>query len=162
MATDRTLYKQMQAGAANSVVSANNAVAAIAAVHSRVLSAYKHGTENAATNVAEVGLAWSPRKAVVNYVKYLTGTNVANDSTDYAVITVAKRTAGGAATTVATYNTHTSAQGAITQWAPAAFSVVSNSDATLAAGDALTYKVLKYGSGKVIDVGHIVADVEEV
>lgn len=162
MATDREIIKGQQAGSVNSVVSANGAVSAVAEMHKRVYQCHKSGTENAATNVSETGLAYVPRKSVVKTVKYVTGTNVANAATDYAVITVAKRTSGGAATTVATYNTATGAQGAIVQWAATSLSTVTNSDATLAAGDCLTYKVLKYGSGAVIDIGVFAVDAEEV
>lgn len=163
MATDREIFKKMLVGKLNSLASsAANAQAEIAASHSRVYACHKSGTENAVTNVAETGLAWVPRKSIVKTVKYVTGAAVANAATDYAVVTVAKRTAGGTATTVASYNTATGAQGAITAHAPAAFSMVTNSDATLAAGDALTYKVLKYGSGAEVAIGVLAADVEEV
>lgn len=160
MATDRVLIKTAQAGQFNSV--AVNAADAVNAMHSRVYQCHKSGTENAATNVAETGLAVIERKAQLKTVKYVTGTNVAHNATDYVLVTIKKRTAGGAATTVATWNTHTSAQGAITQWSPASFSVVTSSDAVIAADDALTYTVAKYGDGKELAIGVFAVDVEEV
>ncbi len=162
MATDREYLKQQQAGMLNTT-GAVNARPEVNSAHSRTFHIQKVGTENAATNVAETVALVVARKAQLSSAKYLTGTNVANDATDYSVVTLYKRTSAGASqTTVATYNTATAAQGAIVLQVPASFSAVTNADATIAAGSILTYAVKKYGAGKLVDVGVIAVDLEEV
>lgn len=160
--TDRVIFKKQQVGSLGTA-GASNALGEIAEVHTRAHSIPKTGTENAATNVAETALAVVRRKAQCQGFKYSTGTNVASNATNYLVVTISKRDgAGGAAVTLATYNTHPSAQGAITQWQPAAFSVVANADATIAAGSLLTYTVGKQGTGQLLDVGVFTPVLEEV
>lgn len=160
--TDRTIFKKMQSGSLGTSGAAN-AIGEVAEIHTRSHSIPKTGTENAATNVAETPLTFVKRKAQCQGFKYTTGTNVASNATNYLVVTINKRDgAGGAAVTLATYNTHPSAQGAITQWQPAAFSVVSNADATVAAGSVLTYQVGKLGTGQLLDVGVFTPVLEEV
>lgn len=165
MATDREYLKRQQAGMLNTSGTTSDAVtvrSAVNAAHSRTHHIQKTGTENAATNVAEtVGLVIA-RQAQLASAKYLTGTNVANDSSNYVVITLSKRTSAGASqTTVASYNTHTSAQNQITLNVPAAFSLVTNTDSVIAAGSILTYTVNKYGSGQAVAVGVLAVDLEE-
>lgn len=162
MATDRVYLKNQQSGMLQTT-GASNAISEVSAAHSRTHHIQKTGTENAATNVAEtVGLVLN-RKVQISSVKLLTGTNVTNDTSNYAVITLSKRTSAGATqTTVATYNTHTNAQGAITLNVPASFSVVANSDSVVAAGSILTYTITKAGSGQAVAFSVLAVDVEEV
>jgi hypothetical protein len=165
MATDRALSKQMQAGALSSVASANNATSEIARQHSRAYPWVKYGAENSSNNVVETTMFTVARAGVVKSVKLVANTSVAANATNGFVITVAKRTAGGSAVTVATWNTDTNAaaQGAITAFAPASLSVVTSSDSTLAAADVLTFKCIKFGAGLLLDGGAaVVVDVEEV
>lgn len=165
--TDIEYMKQQEAGQLNTSGSASNSASirsTVNGVFSRCHPFAKTGAENAATNVAETPMYVVPRTSVLNSVKYITGTNVANDSTDYVVITISKRDAatGLTQTTLATWNTHTSAQNAITQNIPASFSLVTNSDATIAAGSSLAYTIGKYGSGKAVAAGSIVFDLQEI
>jgi hypothetical protein len=159
--TDREIVKERQVGQLQGYGLAAAPLTAVQAIHSRTRDFAKVGTENAATNVAETVMFVTKRKARVKSVGYVTGTNVATDNTDYVVFTISKRT-GATATTVATFNTHGGAQGAITQYVAAAFSVVSNSDSTLAADDILTYTITKVASGKALAIGTICVDLEEV
>lgn len=159
MATDREYLKAQQAGALNTT-GASTPRSEVNQAHSRTFHIQKTGTENAATNVAETFAIVVPRKSHVNSVKYLTGTNTAADTTDYALISLYK---GTSATVVATYNTHTSAQGAITEKVAAAFSLSSTDSAlTLDAGSVLSFGIGKYGNGKAIAAGVIAVDLEEI
>lgn len=157
--TDRQYLKAQQAGTL-ATSGATNAVGEVSNAHSRTVNILKIGTENAATNVAEYFAAYVNRKSNVRSVNFMTATNVANDSTDYSVISVYQ---GASATLVASWNTHTSAQGKITQKVVAPL-VLSSTAANLAvaAGTSLSYDVKKYGAGKAVDVGVIAIDLEEV
>ena len=164
MATDRSLLKQQHAGAFNSAASSTpNAIATVAAHHSRPYCWTKAGTENSSNNVGETSMFTVLRAGVVKSVKLSTNSTTATNATNGFVCTVAKRTAGAAAVPVATYNNDTAAQGAITAFSPASFSIVTSSDSTLAAGDVLTFKCIKFGTGSLLDAGSaVVADIEEV
>ncbi len=50
----------------------------------------------------------------------------------------------------------------MTQFLKNAFSVVTNSDGTLAADDCLTYTITKTSSGTQVAIGTISVDLEEV
>jgi hypothetical protein len=161
MATDREILKNQQLGALVTT-DASSPRTAIEDTHRHSRDFMKTGTENAATNVASTLMFTVKRKSKTRAVNYLTGTNVASNASNYVVITVQKQTAGASATTVATYNTAPSAQGAITTNIPAAFSVVTNTDGTLAADDTLHYIVEKYGTGQAVAIGTFTFDGEAV
>lgn len=146
---------------AGSLSNSDNSTLEIQRIHTRSRDCAKVGTENAATNVAETVMFTVNRKSKPT-VKYLTGTNSAQDASNYLVFTISKKTAGASKTTVATYNTHNSAQGSIVKDIPASFSVVANSDSTIAAGDALFYEITKVGTGVALAIGTITVDLEEV
>lgn len=164
MATDRAIHKLQEAGALSSVASSTpNALATISAAHSRPYIWTKAGAENSSNNVGESSMFTVLRAGVVKAAKLATNTAVAANATNGFVITLAKRTAGGAAVPVATYNNDTAAQGAITAYAPATFSVVTSSDSVVAAGDVVTFKCIKFGTGSLLDAGSCVTvDIEEV
>jgi hypothetical protein len=163
MPTDREIIKEREAARAGTYGLAGKASDEYTKIHQRSGHFTKVGTENAETNVAATVMFTVNRKSKISTVKYLTGTATATDNTDYLKITVTKQTAGAAATTVATYNTHGGAQGTITANVPASFSVVANSDSTLAAGDSLHYAVTKHSAtGKVLAIGTFTVDFEEV
>lgn len=163
MPSDRAIFKERQTGQAQTygLANSNSPSVVVADIHRRSLVVAKTGTENAATNVAETAACVVNRAARVRSVKYLGAANVAQSTSDFVVMTISKRTAGGSATTVATYNSHNSAQGAITQYSPASFSVASNGAEALAAGDALTFTITKSGSGQAVGAGTFTVDVEE-
>lgn len=157
--TDRQYLKAQQAGALTTS-GATNAVGEVSNAHSRTVQILKTGTENAATNVAEYFAAYVKRKANVRSVDFMSATSVANDSTNYAVISVYQ---GASATVVASWNTHTSAQGAITGKAVASMPLSSTAaNLAVAANTSLSYGIKKYGSGQLVDVGVIAVDLEEV
>jgi len=160
--TDRQLRKFQEAGQLQGATNVANAVVEVQRMHRRSRDFAKVGTENAATNVATTLMYTVRRKTQTSEVLYLTGTNVAANATDYVYFTVTKKTAGAAETLVASYNTHTSAQGAMTTDIPVVFSVVGNSDSIVAAGDTLHYTIGKVGAGKAVAIGTITFDGEEV
>lgn len=163
MATDREILKNQQLGALTTAPAVSSPRTAIASAHTRSRDFPKVGTENAETNVAVTVMYSVRRKCRLAGFTYLTGTTTASDNSDYAVITISKQTAGASNTTIATFNTHGGAQGAITANVPASFSVVANADCILAAGDSVHYKVTKHSAtGKVIAIGTLTGDYEEV
>lgn len=166
MATDRSILKQQQAGALNSPsTSAANAIATVASAHSRPYNFVKFGAENSSNNVVETTMFTVIRAGTIKAVRLVANGAVAANATNGFVCTVAKRTANGSAVTVATWNTDTAAaaEGAIVAWSPHTLSLVTSSDATLAAADVLTFKCTKFGVGLLLPGGTaITVDVEEI
>ncbi len=175
MATDREIIKEKEAGVRQSFGLAGTPKAATAAIHSRqyVVNrgfATATGLENAETDVAECALFSVIRPGRVVAVKIANQTTVAENSTDCAYITIAKSTAGAASTTFAWWNTGavTAAAGgiaanggALTKWVPATLALSPNADATVAAGDVITYAKDATLTGGIVD-GSIVFDIEEI
>lgn len=151
MPTDREYLKYQQAGALTSS-GASNAIAEVGQAHSRTRSAMLTSSANAATNVSETPAIVLNRKSKTKSVKLtIPTTNVAANGTDYAVVKVyARDNAGANQVTLATYNTHSSANGALTLRVPAAFTL-DTTNVTVNANSLITYEVLKYGSGKALD-----------
>lgn len=166
MATDRTIRKQQEAGQLNAPASSTaNSLATIAQVHTRAYCWTKSGNENSSNNVGEVAMFVINRAGLIKSAKLITNTNVAANATNGMVMTIAKRTAlaPAAAVPVANYNTDTAAQGALVSWTAASFVVFPNTDASVAAGDVLTFKCTKFGTGSLLDSpSAVVVDVEEV
>jgi hypothetical protein len=164
MATDRDICKGRETGvrATYGLANANGAYLETIEIHSRSHHFQKLTSEIANANAAEFPGFTVDRKSKLKTFKGVVGTGITQNTTDYVIVTIAKRTAGGAATTIATYNTHNSAQGTITAWSPFSFSVVANSDSTLADGDAVTCTVTKVANGAALNSVAFSADVEEV
>jgi len=161
--TDREIIKEREAGTAQSFGLAGTPKAAVAAKHTRAYVGVKTGTENAATGVAETAMFVVDRKSIAKTVKFINGTNIAASTSDWTYLVVGKSTAGAASTVFATWNTGaTAVGGAVTKWIPASFIVSPNADATIAAGDVITYTITKGGAGKLIDPGPFQLDAEEV
>lgn len=165
MATDRTLFKNQSVGALNSIASSvANAKAAVSDEATRAYCWTKSGNENSSNNVVETAMFVVNRAGLVKSAKLITNTAVAANATNGFVVTVTKRPVANAASsvTVATWNVDPAAQGAITSFAAAALSVVTSSDASVAAGDVLTFKCTKFGTGALLDSpSAVVVDVEE-
>lgn len=162
MATNRSILKAQQIGALVTT-DVTDAQAAIASAHTRYYNFTKVGTENAATNVAETPMFTVRHAAKTSSIYWLSKTTATGNATDYAVITVSKGTAGAATVPVASWNTHTSAQGTITGNVPAALVVVSNADASLSTNDALFYTIRKVSAtGVDVGLGTITVGIEEV
>lgn len=160
MPSDRQILKNQQAGAlaSSGAVDPNGE---IVSYHTRANHIFKSGTENAATNVAETAGFRVRNKSTVKNIHLTTGTNVSNDATNYLRVYVYKRSStGGSQTLLGSWNTATAAQGAITQWTPASFSLVNNTDLDVDAGSCITYHVGKFGSGQTLALATITVELE--
>ncbi len=116
------------------------------------VGAWLHVADAAAsTAIAEQAIEREKLHGVVTSVQF-TGAAIAADNTDYITVTVAKRDgAGGAATTIATYDSRAANQGAITAFVPAAFALSAVAGAlNVLETDIITVTTVKGGSGKVI------------
>lgn len=165
MATTDRQYRKYQEAGQLATTGASAATDEVAEIHKRTLREKIASSANAATNVSETLVGWLPRKAQLKEGKLtVPTTNVAADGSNYFHLKVYKRTSAGASQTlIAEYNTHTSADGAVTRLTPATLNLVDNSDAVVNADSIVTYEVLKYGSGKAIDqYSMLELDFEEV
>jgi len=164
--TDRKKIKDQQKGEFLTAAGISDADAAVVAMHSRHFNYARTGSENAATNVAEVPMGIVHRLSRCRAVYFTSDAAVANDTSDYDTVYVYKfaSTGGalGAGTLVASWNTHTSAQSAITANAKHSMSLVTAAAASIAADSVLTMKVGKSGSGKVLTNFAITLDLEEI
>jgi len=176
MATDRAIIKEREAGVAQSYGLAGTPKAAVQAKHSRTYCVNRGFArvadliENADTAVAETVLFSVIRPGIIRSVKLANQTTVAENATDSCYITIGKSTAGAASTTFAWWNTGavTAASGgiaanggALTKWVPATLALSPNTDATVAAGDVITYTKTATLTGGLVD-GTFVFDIEEI
>lgn len=165
MATDRELLKKQQQGQFCTNNSASDPLGEINRSHSRQRDIQKLGSENASTNVAETIGFILERKSWLRSVRFATGTNVTTDNTNYLVLTVYKRTSAGATQkTLASWNTHGAAQGAITKLVSNNMSLSATvSDMIISAGSVITYDLVKAASGQQLVNDTVISlDLEEV
>lgn len=115
------------------------------------------GAANTATAETPIGMVYAPAQVVAVYYVPLAALT-AND-TDYATITVSKRTSAGASkTTVATLVT-TVAGGSWTAFARKAFTLTATAaDLIVASGSTLTFEIAKAGSGVAVPAGDLVVE----
>ncbi len=165
MPTDRATLKALKVlEFTPEATSAANANTTIAAIDTRAYCWTKSGNENSSNNVGEVAMFVVNRAGTVRSVKLITNTNVAANATNGMILSVLKHPVSNAASsaTVANWNTDPAAQGALVSWTAASFVVVANADATCVAGDVLTFKCTKFGSGSLLDSpSAVVVDIEE-
>lgn len=113
----------------------------------------------AATLTAETpqGLVGPNSAGPVGSVYFLPAAALTASDTNYATIQVQKRTAGGAAVTIAQSTTQTVAGGGTGSWTAwqAVQIALSTPTPTLAALDALTYNIGKTGTGVVVPAGFL-------
>lgn len=115
---------------------------------------FRTAAADAAANTATAAVLIAPIRGAgkVTGIFITANTTVAADATDFATITVSKYDAAGAnKTTVATYSTAPSAQGALTAFVPKAGAVVAAA-AALVDGGSLSYEVSKGGAGKQLPI----------
>ncbi len=151
MSTDREYLKYQQAGAL-ATTGASDAKTEVGKAHSRIRTFNLGSAANAATNTSETALGTVRFKSRLKSCYLTNGTNVAANASNYAVVSIYKRTSAGASQTLlGSWNTHASAQGALTALVPASLTLVSNADVVIDAGSLLTYGVGKVGTGQAID-----------
>lgn len=159
--SDRDLIKKQEEGVYKTAAGMSDVVTAVAALHSRVFPLRHQGSENAATNVAEAGGVVVPRAGRISSVKLVSQDSIPNDASNYAKLYVyAYNSSAGDKTLVASWNTATAAQSAITAFQNHECSL--GSDLSLAAGSVLTYHVGKTGTGQALNDFTVTVDVEEV
>lgn len=166
--TDRTRIKNQQKGEYLTAAGMVDGNGAVNAMHTRQRDFQKRGTENAATNVAEVVcVADVARKSKLRKASIAVTTNITGDNTNYAIIKFFKRTSG-TSTLIASWNTHGGAQSSLTTNVSGhcdntTNGLVVNSDAEIAAGSQITYSIGKLGSGQLVDIGTCFSfDLEEI
>lgn len=154
--TDREKIKNQQEGVYLTAQNISSAKDAVDAMHCRPFGPFlKTGSENAATNVAESPMGFVPHKSRLKKLGIQVAANIAADGTDYTLFKFYKRW-NGTSTLIASWNTHTNAQGALTTASPGIISslatgLVTNSDADIPADYGLTYEILKFGAGKAVN-----------
>lgn len=162
MATDRSLLKKTHVGHFLGHQPADP-IGAVANMHSQTFCARFHSAEAAAsTNVSETAVATLYRAADLKKASWNGDLNVASNGTDYVLFKVYARESGGSQRLIASGN---SANAAVTRWTcydlatnttSSAFSVAAN----FASPAAITYEVIKAGSGKFVNTGTLALDFE--
>lgn len=98
------------------------------------------GTPIAETVIGELG--HSGTGLPISSIEFSPAAAVALNASNFTTWTVAKRTAGGAAVTLGTFSTATTA---MAQWTPAVFTLAAG--AFLSPGDIVTVKTVESGTG---------------
>lgn len=144
---DREQLKGVQIGHAGSN-GLTDVVTTVKQCHYRpyVVSLTDGGT--AGTNATEVAIPVQLKCKVVAI--YITApVAVTGDDTNNKVFTIAKRTAGGSATTIGTYTTSASPANSMTAFSPVTLTLTASA-VELASGDCITVKAIKGGTGVAI------------
>lgn len=111
------------------------------------------GAANTATS--ETAFARVGRTGTIVGAWYVPSGALATDETDYATLTLAKRDgAGGGSSTVAAKATNAAGSGSWTAFIPVSLGTLSN--ASVAAGNVLTFAISKAGSGKAVPAGTLI------
>ena len=139
----------------------SNVPGAVELTHRRLATWHNITLEaNAAANGTEYHIARFPRACKLVAAHETEHANVAADASNFLTLTISKRTAGGAATSVATLTGNV----AQTLLVPTALTLNSNAAVLeLAAGDSLTIKTTKTGTGRALPAyAQVTVDVEEI
>jgi hypothetical protein len=164
--TDRSIVKKFFAGllrTASTTTAIVDPLGAVADGHSRVYNMSRQGTENAATNVAEIAGCTIKRASQLKSISFSSATAVTNSNNDHVVVYAYKYTAaGGSKTLLGSWNTATAAQSATAAFGSNTLSLVGGSASTIAAGSTISYHVGKFGSGQALANLAVSVDVEEV
>jgi hypothetical protein len=110
------------------------------------------GAASTATAETIIGMIGPSSGGNVGTVFFVPAAALTADNSNNAVITVFKRTAGGAAVQVAAATTNVAGTGSWTQWKPVSIPVTA---AAVSASDALTYTITKNGTGVVVPAGQL-------
>lgn len=152
MATDRTIIKNIQAaqysvaGSANIAGTTVNGNAETARIHQRAVRIPITDAATAGTAAAETTVMSMPVAGRIIAVYASAPVAVALNAGNFATLTLAKRTAGGGATTQAALST---AALSLVAFAQAAFTLTAAA-VDFAAGDDLTIVLAKSGTGVAI------------
>lgn len=113
--------------------------------------AYQIADALASDTTAETAMERTPLHGTVTAIEFI-GAAVAGDGTNFATMTVSKHDGmGGGATVIGTYSTDSGAEGAITAFVPAVFTLSTTAtDLDLLETDVLTITVTKDGTGQIL------------
>lgn len=158
MASDRTLFKQLQTGQyAGSQLS--NVVDAVAKVHYAVFSHAVDNSANAAANRAKEPITQDPLAGKVISATLTPSVDVVNNDLNFLTFTVAKQTANGTSTTIASGNTAvTGGLGNIFAFVPVTLTLTANA-VQYSAGDLLTWQMTATNNGKAVSAANAGAKV---
>ncbi len=156
MASDRTLLKQLRAGMfAGSGLS--NVTDAVAKQDYAVFLHSVDNSSNAAANRAKEPVVQDPLAGKVISAKLTPSVDVVNNDLNFLTFTVAKQTANGTSTTVASGNTAvTGGLGNIFAFVPVTLTLTANA-ADYSAGDILTWQMTATNNGKAVSAANAAA-----
>jgi hypothetical protein len=148
MPTDTEITKGLEVGYLSSALGTNAlALAEVQRKRRRIISKLFQDAATAGTAITETVFCRVPGACRVVSVYVSAPIAVTAAAANIATFNLAKRTAGAASTAVATGSTVTAGTpGTLTAFAPAALTITA-ANAELAAGDALTFAVVKGASG---------------
>jgi hypothetical protein len=116
----------------------------------------------AADATAEHTVAHFPRAAVITGVKFVPDDALTADNTDFATLSVYKRTSAGASQTlVASLTTEITGTGDWTAFAAEALTLAGGGATTIAAGSSLTFAITKAAAGVAVPAGTLHIDATE-
>jgi hypothetical protein len=171
MPTDRETLKDFQIsqlGGYAGQQGLSDADATVRHSHRRLYQVLVADAATAGTAVTETVLCTVPRASRVKVVQVATPIAVTSNDTNYATFNLAKRTAGGGSTAIATQTTRTSGSGGLgnlTAFAPNNLTITLAA-VDLAAGDSLTVAIPKTGSGVALTAAtsyvNFLVDLEEI
>lgn len=128
---------------------ASDAQAGLSAI--QAASAAKATADGAAADAtAETPIGAVGAACTIGTIYYSPAAALTSDNTNFATIRVKKRTAGGAAVTIASVTTKITDSGDWTAWKPVSLTI---SAGALASGDVLTYDITKSGLGVAVPAG---------
>jgi hypothetical protein len=150
--TDRKKIKDQQKGVYTSTAGIATPFESVDELHR---SEHRCGVPYAANNAA----AWTgfpvvtvKRKRKLKSISIYATTAITGNATNYELFTFATRLANGdAGVTLGTWNTHTSAQSTITANVAQNVTVVTNTDAEIAAGSTILVSMAPQGTGWNVD-----------
>lgn len=163
--TDRERLKALEASqlSSNEGDMTGTAKTIVSKAHYRYYTAQLTDAATAGTNATETVVCYLTNKSRLIAAYIAAPAAVAADNTDYGTITVAKRTAGGSATTIASGDSRAASLNGLTAFSPAALTnTATTANLDIAAGDAITVKLIKSGSGKAFSTATAPASVTVV
>lgn len=163
--TDRDLRKQQEAGQLGTMTGVSDALAEVSKIHRRPLNFARTGSETGASNVAESPGGVVKRLSYLKAASLVAKSSVTNNATNYAKVYIYKyNSTAGSKTLLASWNTATAAQSALTAFRNHSLTLTSTTaDLSVAADSVITYHVGKFGAGgATLNTFSVTLDFEEI
>lgn len=151
--SDRTMLKQAQAGmVGSSGFAADPLLGAVAQAHTKYYQFLVSDAATAGTAVTETAIAMPVAGKVVS-VAMTAPIAVTANNTNFATVAIAKRTAAGSATAIASQTTAITGSGNLAAFVPYKFlaAAFTAANQALAADDVLTLAISKTASGVALN-----------